>query len=826
MIATPPPKTPPRSAWQLVGFSLVVLLMLGLLTGGIGVAWYNKENPAGSVKPNPYGYRSSRVAPYGGPPVALTRPSGFPAPPDATAEADAVTSLQIRTFFAAFGKALRQKNSAVEPWIDTAAVLAGAKQMLPVGLTFHNFNADGPPVVPAPPSGQTAAFTMALRQTRAAWRAWDWNEFAVHRVNRLTPNSFEVITSTTKPDGSRIKMLWRLESTSIDRFLAQPVVVQQNYAIAHWTDLDTGLSSGFHVALSLISHSADAGRYHRLTGLRSLADAHRAMDEKKYDEARKQLDIAARAQAAEFADFKNVYELAEARYDILHGDDDVALVDRLEAILNRDRTHLPALMFQMRAHAQNRQWGDIAELARRYQDQTGPDADALAWAGVEQAGLEEPEKARELFERALKLDPNHVVALNGLRKATTDNQKREYVKRVADLRLYRLLFHRLVDDILYDDWNTFELLARAHRQRFPDDESAAGHLVRALMMQDDARAATDVYREVWPKLKGEARAKLTADFLQASSFKKLQIEAYDAVPQEEQSEAFRHAMQSWDYRLVGGENEGFEIPEDIDEKSRKLLDRHAKAHADDVWVSLYKAKFQNRDDDRAGAEKNAKAFLDRVKPMADGSNDYRSGYSEGRREWLLAKVHLDQTVSAYERFPDERTFDELAQECVQGKKDRELKLVLAAREKAEPKFATGPYWRGELHWLVKDYPRCAAEMKTYLDGIETGGDTPFQYQTLDRLIRSLVKAKNPAAATEYLKGEEYPMPLLQALALAAGQKSEEAEVFLIDAMTKQMWLIHQAYSDPDLGPILQGPAFARLREKHPPPVPAKKKPLG
>ena len=69
------------------------------------------------------------------------------------------------------------------------------------------------------------------------------------------------------------------------------------------------------------------------------------------------------------------------------------------------------------------------------------------------------------------------------------------------------------------------------------------------------------------------------------------------------------------------------------------------------------------------------------------------------------------------------------------------------------------------------------------------------------------------------------MPLLQALTLAAGQNSEEAEVFLIDAMTEQMWLVHQAYSDPDLGPILQGPAFARLWEKHPPPVPAKKKPL-
>ncbi len=266
------------------------------------------------MKPNPYGYRSSRVAPYG-PPVALIRPAGvLPPGPGATAEADPVAQLEIRLFFGAFGKALRQKNAAAEPWIDTAAVLADANEMLPAGLTFRNFNADGLPVVPAPPSGETTALTTALRQARSAWRAWDWNDFAVHRVNQLAPNAFEVITSTTKPDGSRIKMLWRLDSKFFDP--ADPKSFARTFAIVHWTDLNTGLSSAFDVALSLVSHSADAGRYRRLTGLRSLADAHRAMDEKKYDEARKQLDIAARAQAAEFADFENVYELAEARYDI------------------------------------------------------------------------------------------------------------------------------------------------------------------------------------------------------------------------------------------------------------------------------------------------------------------------------------------------------------------------------------------------------------------------------------------------------------------------------------------------------------------------------
>ena len=54
---------------------------------------------------------------------------------------------------------------------------------------------------------------------------------------------------------------------------------------------------------------------------------------------------------------------------------------------------------------------------------------------------------------------------------------------------------------------------------------------------------------------------------------------------------------------------------------------------------------------------------------------------------------------------------------------------------------------------------------------------------------------------------------------------EEAEVLLIEAMTAQPWLVTTAYRDPDLGPLLQGPAFSRLRENHPPPAPVKKPPM-
>ncbi len=192
----------------------------------------------------------------------------------------------------------------------------------------------------------------------------------------------------------------------------------------------------------------------------------------------------------------------------------------------------------------------------------------------------------------------------------------------------------------------------------------------------------------------------------------------------------------------------------------------------------------------------------------------------------MAKLHLGQSVAVYERFPNEATFQELASECATANNPEELDRLLAAREKREPDFASRRYWHGENYWLKKSYPRCAVEMKAYLAEIaDAPGYQPFQNQARDRLIRSWVKARNSEAALEFLGSEENPPPLLRALALAGGKSGEEAEVFLLDAMSENAWLATMAYRDADLGPLLLGPAFKRLREKHPPP-PEKKKPVG
>ena len=414
---------------------------------------------------------------------------------------------------------------------------------------------------------------------------------------------------------------------------------------------------------------------------------------------------------------------------------------------------------------------------------------------------------------------------------TPDAQKGEFIDRLAKLKYFRGLFHRLVETRgWYGDGKPLELLARAHRRRFPDDFSAARHLVQALMMQDDFAGATKAFAEAIAKLMDEPREQLLREFLNSSAGKNRQREAYDAVPEGDRHEAFKAAIQSLVYSVL---DPLFEVTEDMAAqreatrvKYRALLELHAKTNADDVWVLLYKAKLFNHDGDHAAAEKSARAILDRVKPQKDPSKDYDSGYIPARHEWYLAKVGLGQSVAAYERFPTDDAFNELAGECFRSENAVELASLLTRRAKSEGSPPTLEYYRGELHWLKKDYTRCAESMLAHLErDIAVIGFVPFQYPALDRLIRSWVKSSQPAVALEFLKAEEHPQPLLQALALASNKNSEEAEVLLIEAMTAQPWLVTTAYRDPDLGPLLQGPAFSRLREKHPPPAPVKKPPM-
>lgn len=437
--------------------------------------------------------------------------------------------------------------------------------------------------------GESRAFTQALRTSRPTWRSWNWDAFTLHRVNEvgLVPDAFEAFTSFPKPDGARIKIRWTLSRRAFDG----------TYAITGWTDLGTGIGSDFEVALSMISHSTGAGLDRLLLNLRSLPDAHRALDERRFDDARKHLDTAARARPR--GEFGDVYELVEARFDLLSGigNEGVSPVDRLDALLFENPANLPALMLQIRAMADDRQFEAIADLARRYQDIAGPDADALAWSGLAEAEQERPDEARDLFEQALKLDPSQATAIVGLLELMTDADKVAFVDRLAGRKTFRGLFHRLMDNTALEDPKTTELLARAHRRGFPDDHSAARHLVRALMMRDQFAAAIEVFQKSIAELADEPREKLLSEFLESSTSKKRQREAYDAVPAGDREEAFRSVMRSWSYWLIDSDDvepEQAAQRNAIREKYATLLELHEKTRADDDWVLIYRAKEANR----------------------------------------------------------------------------------------------------------------------------------------------------------------------------------------------------------------------------------------
>ena len=788
-----------RSPWQIVGILLIGLLILSLITGGVGLAWYNAENPRVAGQPKAYGGNSPGTR-------TVLYPKRFFEPgenADGSREADPAVAEQARQFFAAFAEALRGKNAAPEPWIDTATLLILGRQSAPPGLIYPEAEGQKGPL------GEAAALAHTLRTVRITWRTWDWKGLILHRVNVLAPGAFVAYTSFPKADGSRTRIAWNLALNPADLSLS----------ITRWTDLTTGLESDHEVAFNLVSHSTNAGLDGLLLNLRSLPDAHRAMDARKADDARKQLDIAARAQATEWG--RDLYELAEARYAILFGDEGLA-VERLDALLRRKYAYLPALMLQMQAIGRRGEIGEVANLAMRYQAQTGPDAEALAWVGVDEVAQERPDDARATFGRALILDPHQAIAIEGLLKLTPDAERQALVDLLAKSKYFQSLFHRLVDDRrVTGEAKILELLAQAHRHRFPEDFTAARHLVAALMQQSRFDEATRVFSASIGNLAGEPREKLLTAFLDGGAGSNRQREAYDAVPEADRGAAFESAMQSWDYRLYKFDHltaEQIAEREVIRQKSVALLELHGKTRGDDAWVLVYRAKDQNRSAAPAEAEKNARSVLDRAKPTGDSNKDHRSGYTAARSEWLMAKLSLGQTVAAFERFPDEQTFGELARECFVRSNAVELGKLL--KVDAIGKWETFPmrYWRGELFWLQRDYKSCVGEMKAYLDHFDNAsGNLIYQFDARDRLIRSWVRSEKAQAAQDYLKAEDSPPPLLQALALAGGNNSEEAEVFLLDAMTQHPWLAATAYRDLDLGPLLRGPAFARLREKHPPP---------
>ena len=830
---TEPPKPtirPKRSAWQIVGILLIVLLVLSLITGVVGVSAYNDANPV--VERQPYEYGGNRSPKLTLHPLTVNNASGpgfFGSNSvDARREVDADTIERVKKCFEEFKTDLpHMKPSSKSPQIRMVlAMLGRGRTLAPADLTYPPSDPDNVFVTMAIGyESRLAATTESLGRQLLVWRTWNWKEMEIGRVNRLDGPmdrrmedvDYEVFVAFPKPDGGRIKVRFILNQGP-----------QTSLYISAWDNVATGEGSDIDVALSLIAFSTNPGRDRLLLNLRSLPYAHRLMDEQNYVEARKQLDVAARAQPT--WPFQAAYDLAEARYDLecpVDSDDgDRLIVDRLDDVLDRNPLNLQALALQMQTHFQQGRYQEIEELARQYQSVTGPDADAMAWAGAAQLKLKQSEEARVLFREALKLDPHQATAIAGLLKLTPADEKRAYVDNLAKLKYFRGLFHRLQDDqSWHNDWKTLELLARAHGRRFPEDGTAASRLVQALMMQDQFAAATKAFRSELPKLAGGPREELVALFLNTSRAKHRQREAYDELPNGDRPRAFQQTMQDWNSTLAYSD-----LPADAEflqataAKFRSLLAAHEKTHPDDASVSIYRANQQNRDDDPTGAEKTSRAVLDRVKPTGDQNKDYASGFTDARREWLLAKVQLGQSLAARDRFPDETTFDELAQACIAKTNISELAKLLAGRDEAGAKPAHFHYWSGELHWMKKEYEPSATQMKLYSDQLpESGPGRYYINRARDRLIRSWVKSKNSEAALEYLGEQEEPQAVLKALALAASQNTEEAEAFLLAEMARSAWHVNQAYSDPDLGPLLKEPAFDRLRQKYPPPVEPKKK---
>ena len=119
--------------------------------------------------------------------------------------------------------------------------------------------------------------------------------------------------------------------------------------------------------------------------------------------------------------------------------------------------------------------------------------------------------------------------------------------------------------------------------------------------------------------------------------------------------------------------------------------------------------------------------------------------------------------------------------------------------------------------LAKRHAAAAKKYGEYLKADDT--EVGYQWLARSRQIRSLVKANDLAAAEKAVTAapaDSVPVEL-RALVLAKSGRAADAEQLLREALTARQWT-NWMYADEDLGPVLRGPAFAKLRADFPPPA--------
>jgi tetratricopeptide (TPR) repeat protein len=631
-----------------------------------------------------------------------------------------------------------------------------------------------------------AAFIEGVKPTMG----WSLVNSPMLRLNRheirsiqLAANGREarVIVRHSSSDGVRGYVRWWL------------VEVENRWRIFDMEDLD----SGVRVSTGAVVTGAHLIRTQKLDEVRdSLRELTRLVPmlfDGKFDEVEAGLERLTDRELPPLFDAMRWIMLASSKIGLVEPEEALACIERASTL----RADMPVLDL-LRAAAYNMaDKPDRAVLhAQKYLEVMGHDAEAFLHLGDALAALEQPDAAADAYRKGLADNPESIENLIGLGHVLPKERKKELGDHFVRFASPAELIEPLGEEF-FDDADTLAVLVEAFRKVAPDDVNVALYGGRELVLREQfADAATMLRAAIERARDGDKRNELTESYLDAMIHMKKSLEGYESA--RDARHAFRYVAQ-W-------------LTFDEDSATlRKLIDSHAKSHANDRWLLYYSGEAYLIDGMYDDAET---AF---ALGMAQTTRELdREDFRERR---VFARFKSGRGLSAYDDIgPRKETFDQLAELFFgAGNADDLGKLVVAQRAR-DPDDADLPRWDVDVLWLRKDYATALAQLRSgereFLD--DEQGDV---FWFMDRLVRALVrlgKHSDAVAAATSRSVDDFDTVVLVLAHAAAGDVEQTIKTF--EQALKEGYDLSDLYEDEDLGPVLRSEKFRDLREKHPPPT--------
>ncbi len=465
------------------------------------------------------------------------------------------------------------------------------------------------------------------------------------------------------------------------------------------------------------------------------------------------------------------------------------------------------------------QYAEVRKLVRSYRDLVGDDPIAYLEEAKAIAALDGPNAAIVQLRKGLEAFPGEKsLAIEFARRLPPDEreaygQELARLNRPAILTTAAMLFEKSDTDLL-------DMLCEGYLKQKPKELRVIEIAVRAKVA---FRKPLDA-GELLKRLPDNERSDLISYLINQAVRSPTPVDHYTAIAMTGSGRvAYRNLAPYYGQQFLA------EIPAAVRmrllNQVQTLTTAHRTQEPDDPILQYGDAMVHFAKGDAKAADEALIAGLERLTPPTRTQRVAPEKVAALMTEdWdLLRRTRTELLIRtgdwkrAYEELrPQVDTFDQLMIRLAEKKNIQGLEEVIGLHAKADSGDRELIAWRGEVSYLKNDYEATVKYFTQYRD--LSGPQNRQPLRMAERLIRSYVRLKRAEDAANVLADIEESFPLsrlFHVLVLAAQGNADGvlAEFDRVHPYNPSQW-----YSDPDLGPLLRGPLFDRVRQKYPPPV--------